>query len=170
MAYSKLPKLCQDYPLGFQDINQAIDNNAALRDLYDVRHGILEPGPGSAGGRPPWTLAGRHDDAHVQRTVAHVTVSTQGAFVSGSLTVSGSAITAISRGGTGQWVLSVSNLSAWWAAGQPHDTAASQRKVTCYRVLPTSGQHLLYVTTYALDSGAFAATDYDFSVALWGTT
>lgn len=170
MTYSKLPKICQDYPLGFQDVNQAIDNNAAIRDLYDVRHGVLTSAPGAGSSRNPWTLAGRHDDVHVQRTVALVTVSTSYGIASGSLTVSGGAITAIARAGTGQWTLAISGLATWWAIGQPHDTAASSRKVTCYRIQPTSGQHLLDVTTYALDAGSFAATDYDFSLAIWGTT
>lgn len=165
MAYSKLPKACQDYPLGLQDINQAIDNNVALRDLYDAKHGIKEA---SARSGNLWALAGVHDDVHVARTICRVTVATSGTVVTPALQVSGLAVSSVSRIGTGQYLFPVNGLASWWAVVQAEGTT-TQRRAICYRVQPSSGQHLLYVTAYALDAGAFVATDYDFGVVVFGT-
>lgn len=165
MAYSKLPKVVQDYPLGYQDLNQAIDNNAALRDLYDAKHGAREP---SQLGANRWALAGVHDDVHVARTVARVTVATVATVVTPTLEVTGLAITGVTRVGTGQYALAVSGLASWWAAVTAEGTT-TQRKTISYRVQPTGGQHEIYVTTMELGSGLFQEADYGFDVVVWGT-
>lgn len=169
MAYSKLAKVCQDYPLGYQDINQAIDNNAAIRDLWDVRHGLLEPASGAGGGRLPWTVAGRHDDFFVPRSVALVEVGSSGGVIFGEMTVDGDAFGDIVRISTGKWILNINNLTAWWAVAQCMGGTTTQRRLNLHRSVPTTGQHALYISTYELSSGAFVETDIDFSVSVFGT-
>lgn len=74
MSYVKLFKVTQDFPLGYQTLNQAIDNNEALKDLYDVKHFI--PSGNNGAFTSDFMTVGRHDDILIARTVADFWVDT----------------------------------------------------------------------------------------------
>jgi|GEM_PF-6440384 len=61
MAYSKLPKVIQDFGLGYQTVNQARDNLQFLYDGFAVEHGELDVGSGSQFEKIK-ALAGRFED------------------------------------------------------------------------------------------------------------
>lgn len=163
-TYSKLGKVCQDFALGYPDLNQAIANTDAMRDAYAAKHGTKEPAPSNTYGTNPWQVAGHHNDPLVTRTIARVHT----VFVSGVLApqidVLGPAISGITRIGTGQWQVDIDQLSNWWLFV---NIEASSNTPCRKAVVYTSGGSA-FISLYDLSAGTFALTDLDFDVQVWG--
>lgn len=166
MAYSKLPKVCIDYGLGFDDFNQACDNADAMFDLYDVRHGTGEPNNlNNPSDDNPWLRFGKHDDPLVARTLTRVQVDTSTTVPQATIAVQGVGITAVERLATGQFsVRFVGGVGFWRSLVQVEASSSATRGVTCYE-----GGGALFLTTWELSGGTFSAADMDFCVFVWGS-
>lgn len=168
MAYTKLFKVCQDAPLGYQSVNQAVDNNTALKDLYNEKHSIGVGGNNIYG--VPLLNIGRHDDILIARTVAHFTVDTTAPTPTLSTTMSGPMFGSgvqYQRLGTGQWRLFVSTPQRFGATALCRSTASIDRKASCYVTYGGTSGPSIIVTTWEVDAGTFVETDLDFSLAIW---
>jgi hypothetical protein len=163
MSYAKIPKICPDYGLGFNDFNQACDNADALVELYDVRHG-LESTPAGVD-RNPWLRFGKHDDAAICRTLTRIQFTTTGGFTSFAPAVSGEGIVATQRLGDGYFQVDLQQgVGVFSIFVQVEATGAETRHITTYRYGSTA-----YLTLWTLSGGTFIAGDFDFSVFIWGS-
>lgn len=159
--YLKLPKTCSDHAIGFQSVNQALDNNIAIYEQLDKRHAI--------GNRSNDVFIGpgRHDDVLIARTVADYQVvagpgGTQLVFslLSGPLIVGAPIELA-----TGQWRINVATPTIFAAiATIKGATAGVSRSTSCF-VLADANSPFVIVSTWNVSAGAMAA--YDFSLVLF---
>jgi len=160
VSYVRLFQVVQDFVLGVQTVNQARDNNEDLLSVLDARHeislGVVETSPLKA--------FGRHDDSLIPRAVVTLHVSTDPGAPTPVLEVSGPLLQAepIHRA-TGVWVFQLRGAWTFGASATPLATAAVD-----YGATAVCSGSTLYVTTWATTGGAFALTDLDFSVAIWG--
>lgn len=163
MSYVKLPQVCEDYGLGYQDVNQAADNCEALLALYDAKHGALEPPTGGTD-PSPWTRVGKHDDFYVARTCLRVSMTQAGSVVTLTVEATGRGVLGVSRIGTGQYVIDlVGGVGLWRGFVQVEDFGVTTHHTT-YQY-----QNQLYLTVWELSGTAFVAADFDFQVWVWGT-
>lgn len=167
MSYLKLPKTTQDHAVGFQSVNQAIDNNAALLAAFDLRHSIGVGGNSPYGA--PTRAVGRHDDILIARTVVDFAVDTSRAdpalqvITGGSLLVGGF----VDRIAAGEWILHLATAQLFAAVALMKSTASVDRKATCYRTSSPSTGPAIYITTWDRSGGSWAPDDLPFSLVLW---
>lgn len=76
MAYSKQPKTIQDFGLGYQSVNQAADNEQALRDAYATEH--FESDVITGFGLSAIPTMGHHDHVLIPRAIGVVKAATIG--------------------------------------------------------------------------------------------
>lgn len=166
MSYVKLPKVTQDYAVGFQSVNQARDNNTALLAQLDAKHSIGAGGQSPPG--RPFEAVGRHDDIVIARTVAHFTVDSAVVPTRLRQLVTGPMLPVLvaQQLQTGQWQIFVSTPHLFWAHATPTASSAVGRKATAYLTqTPDQGASII-VTTW--ERGAsWAKTDFDFSLVFW---
>ena len=163
MSYAKIPKVCRDYGLGFQDFNQACDNVDATVALYDVRHGVGSQPSGST--QNPWAQFGKHDDPRICRTLLRIQNTTIGSIVSSSTVVAGTGIASAQRVGAGQWQIDLrSGVGTFAPVVQVEDSGTEVFHFTVY-----SFDMSLLITFWQLSGGVFVAADVDFSVFVWGS-
>lgn len=168
MSYLKLPKTCSDHAIGFQSVNQAIDNNAALLSAFDVRHSI-----GVGGNSPygfPMRAVGRHDDILIARTVADFAVDTTLPTPGLVVRLSGPILGALfyTRLAVGQWRIFVSTSQRVAAVALMKSTASVDYKANCYVSYDPSTGPSIAVTTWNIATPITA--DLPFSLVLWAET
>lgn len=170
MAYSKLPKVIQDYSLGKETINQANANNDQLREAYASKHGPFS----GAGASSVWAKPGQHNDPLVVRTVLRVQYQSYGFAAYPFVIASGPGLPSVGAellGGSGRLTLSVglNNLKAMITAEQTSNTPVRIPRwnyTTPTTAAPVRG---LNIWLWQLTAGEFSLADYDFEVLLWGT-
>jgi hypothetical protein len=161
MSYLKLFKTCSDHAVGYQSVNQAVDNNLALYQQIDAKHAVGNEQ------NDIFQPLGRHDDVLVARTVADFKVvagpnGTNRAFplVSGPLLVNPPTELA-----TGQWRIPVATPTIFHAVATIKGASAGNaRYATCY-VLAGLSNAFVIVSTWNVTGGVLAS--YDFSLVLW---
>lgn len=171
MSYSKLFKVAQDFPLGFQTLNQARDNGEALKDLYDTRHAIGING--YSPGTNPFSEVGRHDDALIPRTVVRFAVDTSASpsllfsYVTGPMLVGVTYDLTYTRLGTGQWRIYIATPAIYAGIATPEPTgAAPDQKANVY-ITNANFTPSVIVTTWDRAGGSWAKTDYNFFMCFW---
>lgn len=169
MSYSKLFTVCQDFPLGLQSANQAFDNNQALYDLYDAKHSFGIEGRNTGGFQNPFRALGRHDDPLIARTTARFLVDTSTATPTARAVVSGPMLNLSTPVylGTGKWRFFVYTPQLFGAIAQSEATSAVDRKATCLIEFNPAVGPAVSVATWGVSGGAWAGTNFDFSITLW---
>lgn len=170
MAYSKLPKVIQDYSLGKETINQANTNTDQLREAYASKHGPFA----GAGASSAWAKPGQHNDPFICRTVLRVTYQSYGFAAYPFVIASGPGLPSVGAellGGGGRLTLSVglNNLKAMIIAEQSDSSAVRIPRwnyTTPSSAAPVRG---LDIWLWQLAAGEFSLADYNFHVVLWGT-
>lgn len=162
MSYLKLFTTVQDHAVGFQSVNQAIDNDDALNAAFDLSHSI-----GINGNSPPGyptKAIGRHDDILIARTVANFTVDTTLAVPTLSAIVAGPVFGSLyyTRLAAGQWQIFLATPQLFAAVALMTSTASVDRKATCFRVgtIPS-----IIVSTWVVSTATL--TDLPFQLQIW---
>lgn len=161
MSYVKLPQVCEDYGLGYQDVNQAADNCEALFALYDANHGTEEPPPGYDPN--PWHHAGKHDHITIARTCLRVSMTQVGSVVTVAVEASGRGVLGVTRIGAGQYVIDLAAAVGEWRGFVQVEEFGVTTHHTTYQYLQQ-----LYITVWELTGTAFVAADFNFQVWVWG--
>ena len=167
MSYLKLFKTTQDHAVGVQSVNQASDNNDAMKDLYDAKHSLGVDGYNTGGFSNPFRAVGRHDDQLVARTVARFRIDSTAVVPVASTIISGpmlSLSTAL-RMGTGQWRIFVYTPQLFGAVALIEGAPAVDLKATCLLEFNPATGPCVVVSTWDVASAAKA--DYGFSLILW---
>jgi hypothetical protein len=172
MAYSKLPKICQDYGWGFRSFNQLRDNIDQVRADFDVGHTVPGAGkglavPASLSAIATWVFPGVHDDLAIPRAVLLAGVSSGEAYEDSG---TDNFFSGFTRTGTGIYVLESRFLgSASHCLIQALATTTGQVRLPVARIGgygPFTVQAIL-VTLTELSGGDFIAADYAFSLTLF---
>ena len=167
MSYVKLFKVVSDFALGFQTLNQARDNNEAVKDLYDANHGTGIDGFSTTHRHNPFNSVGHHDDILIARTVIHCTVDTTLPIPELVIAEAGPLLARTpKRLGQGQWQLYLDTAQLFGAIATPKSTASVDRKATCFQSYATTGPQVT-VTTWDRAGGSWNATDQDFLLVLY---
>jgi hypothetical protein len=182
MAYAKLPLIIQDYGLGFQSVNQAADNEQALRDAYDAEHYVESVAFLGFGFSSVEKEFGAHDSFLIPRAVASVKTSTVTLTTGSTSTVfwfdiispNGRVISAqATRIATGVYVLPLAFVDdqSVWVEGLPRGTGSQVRIVSTRYFAQMSSSPGPRVVVRLMErnssSGEFEPADYDFDVALF---
>ena len=167
MSYVKLIKTVQDHAVGFQSVNQAIDNNQALVDAFNLRHAIGVGG--NAPFRRPLASVGRHDDILIARSVADFTVDTTLSVPALTAVIAGPLFgtTDYARISAGQWKIPLATPQFFGAVALMKSTASTDVKATCYASYDPSRGASVYVSTWIIDTGAWVTDDLPFSLVVW---
>lgn len=183
MSYVKLPKVIQDFGLGYQTVNDLANGEQALFDAWALRH--VEGGAGGGGGGglslPPGAkYIGQHDDMLVPRAVALVQVFTVPGTPNGwtylpIYTTTGGYLQAgaVGRIASGTFLIAVGNMHAedTWAEVSAVGDGSTVRHCDA-RFVPSLGGGPwvgFYVRTYELNTvtGEFQTADFDFSLTIF---
>ncbi len=168
MSYLKLPKTTMDHAVGFQSINQAIDNNDALFSQFDFRHSV-----GVGGNSPfgfPTRALGRHDDILIARTVADFAIDTARADPVLVPYVSGPVLGALNyvRLAVGQWRIFIASAQLVGVVGLMKSTGSVDYKANCLMSYDPSTGPAVTVSTW--DVASAMTVDLPFSLVIWTQT
>lgn len=162
MSYVKLPKGVSDYAVGYQSVNQMLDNNRALFDQFDAKHSV---GVGGVNFGDPFMSPGKHDDILVARTVADFAVDTTGPTVSAYNLVSGPMIFEPPEYlADGKWKVLITTPRLFGAIATIKETSMVDRYAQARVFMDLSGPYII-VTTWNVGTGAL--DNYDFSLCIW---
>ncbi|HEY0882163.1 MAG TPA: hypothetical protein VGD87_11560 [Archangium sp.] len=162
MSYLRLFKVTSDFALGFQTLNQALENNRALYEQLDAKHSV---GNTAFGSPDPFLGPGKHDDFRVARTVADFAIDTTTPVPSALSKVSGPMILgAVTYIVDGLWKISMTSPRLFGAIASVRATATADRWAQCRVYQDTQGPYVL-VSTW--DVGSAALANYDFSLVIW---
>jgi hypothetical protein len=172
VSYSKLFKVCQDFALGFQTVNQALDNNAALYSQFDAKHSVGVAGINTGGFSNPFRVLGRHDDPLVARTTARFLVDTTTPTPTARAVVSGPMLNLSSPIylGAGKWRLYVYTPQLFGVIAQSEATTSIDRKTTCLVEFNPSTGPSVSVGTWGISAGSWVGQNFDFSLTLWANS
>jgi len=164
VSYVKLPKTTQDHAVGYQSVNQARDNDAALFAQFDAKHSVDFAAAGSV-----FRATGRHDDPLIARSVLRCSVETARAVPTLAPIVSGPVFgrLAFTRLQQGQWRIYIATPQLFFAVALCESTAAVDRKATAYRTYDPSTGPAVIVTTWERVAGTWTPTDLAFSLVVW---
>lgn len=167
MSYLKLPKTTQDHAVGYQSVVQAIDNNAALKELYGAKHAV-PLGVSSVVSSSPLLAMGRHRDILIARTVVEFALSTA---ITPTLTptITGPIATPLfgTRLAAGTWKIFVSAVALFSAVALLKSTTSVDRKANCYTSFDPMRGPSVTITTWEIDTGVWVPADLPFSLILW---
>lgn len=164
LTYVKLPKAVSDYAVGVQSVNQALENNIALYDQYDLRHSVGVGVPGS-NSSDPFLGPGRHDDWLVARTSADYEVDASGPTVVAYGVISGPLIVGAPEFVTdGTWRIYVATPTLYGVVATIKAAATGDKYAQC-RLTPDLEAPYISVTTWDVASGAL--DNLSFSIVLW---
>lgn len=155
MSYAKQFYVTADFILGYQTINQAIDNSDAIYDAMALTHKTNEDDTGT------------HDMPLTARDILKYNGASASATGYPSLLSTRSTVIFPTRFSTGVYFFPVSGLSSYWGTATASVTSATP--ITFIQVEAiTSGTPGLMVRTYELGTTAFVLTDFDFWLAIHG--
>lgn len=157
-----------DHAVGFQCVNRAIDNNDALKDLYDVKHALGVNGQDPY--RQPTRAIGRHDDILIARTVVTFEVDSTTLVPTLRPVVSGPVLGDLfyTRIAAGQWRIYMASAQLVGVAASMKASAAVDYKADCYVSYDPSTGPAVTVTTW--DVSTATLDDLPFSLAIWTQT
>ena len=156
MSYSRIRKVIQDYPVGFQTINQARDNIQAIADAYVREHHIYDEQA------PRW----RHWAPTIPKASGMVTSAQLGTL---PLIVNVQADGAtVERLATGIYIIRSSSNGPLWADADPIATSTEVRRINTRPAWYGGGPSGVFVLCYELTGGDFVLTDYGFTFTLFG--
>ena len=162
MSYVKLPKGVSDYAVGYQSVNQALDNNRALYDQLDAKHSL---GVGGGAYGDPFLEPGQHDDTLVARTAADFVVDATGAVVISYAQLGGILINGAPQYvADGKWKVYVTTPRLLGAVATVKDTSLVDRYAQCRISSDTDGTFVM-VTTWDVSGGVLV--NVDFSLVIW---
>lgn len=158
MSYVKLFTVCSDFALGFQTLNQGLDNNRAIYDQFDVGHSVGRV----AWGSPDAILGkGRHDDPLVARTVVDVEIDSNGdpfGLLTGPLMVG------VTHLAAGTWRVQIGTGRIFYAfATIKGATAGVARQASAHVAIGASP----YVDVSTWNCSAGEKTDYSWSLVVY---
>lgn len=166
MSYVKLPFANENYVLGYQTINQSRDNLDAVHDGFIAEHTDAN------------RRVGQHDTQNIPRDIVQVYgLTSLSLFIPTQINVSGGRYVSAGgavRAGVGQYFIPILGLSEFW--GQPAakvTSSASIPLIVARSYYPTAlpaqglGQGIT-ITCYEMSSGALVATNFDFTLAVYG--
>jgi hypothetical protein len=164
MAYAKMPLVVQDYPVGYQSVNQAQDNLEAIRAAIVAEHTNADL-IGNVGG------GGAHTGQVIPRAVVELFFQRAGfgGVMLPAIRSSSPRITAVQRLATGVFSFSYSGSDGFYALAEPSDNGTNPNFIACESV-PASTGVPAYITCkcFSLSAGDFVATDYPFFLAVYG--
>ncbi len=166
MSYLKLPKTTMGHAVGYQTVNQAIDNNAALVTAFDAKHS-LGVGGSSPYGFPTYAV-GRHDDILIARTVVDFYVDTSPLVPLLTIRVGGPVLGSLlryTRLATGQWRIFLATGQLFGCVALMKSTASVDRKATCYATYDPAIGPSVIVSTWNVATPTLS--DFDFSMQIW---
>lgn len=169
MAYVKQVFCNSDYPVGYQSINQLIDNLDASFDGMDAEH-VSADIPLNPGG----TDIGRHDSKNVVLDVLQVYGSRFSVSLFGNMVEvesSGNYAGPVTRISAGVYLVEVLGAPTYWGEAVASVTSSTPiPHIDCRSVYPTSPAATpgIVVTCYELGTGSFVATDFDFTLTICG--
>lgn len=165
-TYVKLPFTNYDYVLGYQTINQAIDNLTAVNDALNAQHFVNAQ-----------DAFARHDIVKTARDVVVIYgTSTNSTFFNPSNSVpieSGPHIPNAFRGSVaGQYFVPVIGLASFNGEAIAICTSGTPKPLIVCRpdYSNTYGQGPgLFITCYEMGTGAMVPTDFDLTLSVYGT-
>jgi len=162
MAYAKLPLVVQDYPVGYQSVNQAQANIEAVRAAIIAEHTNADL-IGNVGG------GGAHTGQSIPRAVVEVFFQ-RAIFSSIGIRSSSPRIISASRISAGVFTFGYAGPDGFYALAVPSDNGTNPNFIACESVPASSGVPA-YITckTLSLVAGDFVATDYPFFLTVYGT-
>lgn len=180
MSYSKIPLVCQDYALTYQDVNKAQTNLDTAHDALTAQHGsgFAQTFRGVTQPLTPMDVAGRHNWPGICRAVA--AVSPYGSSVAISLSTvqpSNYVIRSVTRLAAGAWLVEVNYLAVFYAHavvgaldGNGNDITARANFARCLSNFASGNVPIcVLVETRYLSSGTFVLGDMDFTLHIDGT-
>lgn len=166
MSYVKLPYANENYVLGYQTINQSRDNLDAIHDGLLAEHSEAN------------RRVGQHDTQKIPRDIVQVYgLTSLSPFIPTQLNVSGARYVSAGgavRAGIGQYFIPILGLSEFWGQPAPRVTSSSSIPLIVARsyyptALAAQGLGMgITITCYEMSSGALVATDFDFTLAVYG--
>lgn len=172
MPFSKLPKVIQDFGLGFQSVNTTQNNEQYVHDTFDAEH---------------WTgkftklhVTGGHNVVTIARSVGAVKVSsfspvtgtTQLYYWFEILSTHGYIKSAaLIRYAPGFYFITVGHTDGevCWCEATPEGDASNTRFISTRYSVQSGGAPVtsIFLRCFELSSGSFALADYNFSFALF---
>jgi len=155
MAYSKLFYVTADFILGYQTINQGVDNLDAVYDAMSMLHKNTEE------------EMGKHDTSATARavtTIAAASLISSGIFLPAATSQE---IGSPARISTGVYFVPVAGLSSFWGTAVASVSSSTPVPfIQCQSV--TTGNIGVMVRCYEVST--FTLTDFDFFLAVHGET
>lgn len=171
MAITKMPKACQDAPLGYQTVNALAAGAESMRNELGVEHtpeaisnasagnfhgsGIFESAPGSANAQSVAVAlgAGVHDHPLIQRGMAVVKLlaTAAGPTITSTvarLTYASGIVSSMQTLSSGVYFFPIDGWAELWGRATPRIVASSIRTQVDARVYPDAGG--LVVRTFQL--------------------
>lgn len=174
MSWVKPFRVLQDFILGYQQVNQAIENERVLRAEYDVEHHVPEGANGSARAAPLPT--GRHVYDNIPKAVVSVDVTTMAAFGAtyGTVDVTSSVspyVRVVDRLGVGQYLVETAFLpdaaDAPWAEVGVKSTGTGVVRTAVVSWRASSAGFLVVLLEQPSAGAAFEPTDFSFSLFIY---
>lgn len=161
MTYAKLPLPCVDYPFGFEDANQLVANNDAIKDLLEDEHSIDAP-------TIPKSLpaAGEHKGRRFARSLLKVSLQTINGQRAVVTETTGPVIASVLSPSTGLYTVVVQHLADWRALSCGFQTSAATRLVSMKWTQTLSAQGFPDTLIVKLASAGVLA-DFPFSLLIW---
>lgn len=157
MAYSKLFYVNADFILGYQTVNQGVDNLDAVYDAMSTLHKNTEE------------EIGKHDTPMTARaltTVAAASLISSGIFLPAATS---SEIGSPSRISTGVYFVPVIGLATFWGTAVASVSSSTPAPFIQCQTIKTGNTGVM-VRCYELGAGAFTLTDFDFFLGVHGET
>jgi hypothetical protein len=159
MGYSKQFFVNSDFILGYQTINQSIENSDVNFDAAVAEH------------RADSGRMGAHNTRNTARVVMRVYGSTLAAGTGLGLLGSRMAPSGTRRLSTGIFFVPVFGFANWYGKATAIVTSSAVVPyVNCLSVFAATPQQQAGITVscYDLQTGSFVLTDFDFSLTVWG--
>lgn len=176
MAYSRLFKVVQNFVLGFQQLNQARDNEEAVRDAYEAEHDSSDEHSIFAGP----IAYGRHNHVTIARGAGYVQVLSFNPFTGTPLVsptyrlkdAHGRGLGDLTRQDVGLYSFELigADASTVWLEGVPVITSSTEIRMVRCTYSPGWGVGnfgaTAMVRTFERNSttGEFELADYDFGL------
>lgn len=162
MSYVKLHKVVSDFAVGYQSVNQALENNRSIFSAIDLKHSL---GVGGTSTGDAFLGHGKHDDTVIARTTADFTIDTSLTVPRAYALTSGPLVFDTPEYlEAGKWLIYITTPRLIGAVAQVRDTATSDLHATV-RAYMSAGGPFVVVSTWNIAGGTRA--NHDFSLVLW---